>query len=393
MPRPVSVDVVIFGGGIAGLWTLARLRRAGYRAVLLEPRGLGGVQSIAAQGIIHGGAKYALTGSMSESARAIGDMPGLWRDCLEGRGELDLGRVRVLSQHQYLWSTESLGSRMAGFFAGKLMRSRMAPVERMQRPALFQVETFHGNVYSLEEPVLDVPSLMAELVRQQGEACFAIDPGAIEFDRAEPGRLRLGPLTLQAQRLVLAAGAANEALLERLGRDAPRMQRRPLHMLMARGPLPELYAHCLGASANPRLTITSYPVAENDVVWHLGGQVAESGVARDEAAQIAAGRAELAELLPWLDLSDIRWASRRIDRAEIATPGGKRPDSWHVSSDRGVITAWPTKLAFAPRLAADVLACLQQDGIQPSMNVLDVLSDLPRPPLQAPPWDEVAQWS
>lgn len=397
MSDPIPVDVIIFGGGIAGLWTLARLRRAGYGAILLEPRGLGGVQSIAAQGIIHGGAKYALTGSLSESARAIGDMPGLWRDCLEGQGELDLSRVRVLSRHQYLWSTQGIGSKMAGFFAGKLMRSRMAPVDEGQRPALFQAEAFNGNVYSLEEPVLDVPSLMAELVRQYGEACFAVDPEAIDFDAADPGHLQLntpaGPLTLQSRRLILAAGAANESLLSKLGRVVPKMQRRPLHMLMARGPLPELYAHCLGASANPRLTITSYPVAEGDVVWHLGGQVAESGVARDEAEQIAAGRAELAELLPWLDQSDIRWASRRIDRAEIATPGGKRPDSWHVSSERGVITAWPTKLAFAPKLAADVLACLQRDDIRPTEDALEALSGLSRPPLQPPPWDEVAQWS
>ena len=40
-------------------------------------------------------------------------------------------------------------------------------------------------------------------------------------------------------------------------RYAPAMQQRPLHMLMVRGRLPRLYAHCLGASANPRLTVTS----------------------------------------------------------------------------------------------------------------------------------------
>ncbi|MFC1602627.1 NAD(P)/FAD-dependent oxidoreductase [Pseudomonadota bacterium] len=396
MSEQISVDVVIFGGGIAGLWTLARLRQAGYTAILLETSALGGVQTIAAQGIIHGGAKYALTGTASDATQAIADMPQRWRACLAGEGELDLSRVRVLSQHQYLWSTESIGSRMTGFFASKLMRSRMASVEGVDRPKLLQSNSFKGSVYRLEEPVLDVPSLVAELVRQQGDACFQIESDVVRFDAAQPGCVKIttstGSVLIQAQQLVLAAGAGNEALLKQLGREAPQMQRRPLHMLMVRGSLPLLYAHCLGASANPRLTITSYPLAEGEVVWHLGGQVAESGVARDESEHIAAGKAELAALLPWFDLTDIHWATRRIDRAEIATPGGKRPDSWHIHSERGMITAWPTKLAFAPCLATDVLHCLEQGGIKPSGSDT-VPVNLPCAPLAQPPWSEVTRWS
>ncbi len=397
MTASISVDVVIFGGGIAGLWTLARLRQAGYSTVLLESGALGGVQTIAAQGIIHGGAKYALTGAVSDATQAIGDMPQRWRDCLAGKGELDLSRVRVLTQHQHLWSTEGIGSRMTGFFASKLMRSRMSGVEGADRPKLFQSTAFRGSVYRLEEPVLDLLSLVAELVRQYGDACFAVQPEMVQLDPATPGSLKIetptGSLMLQARQLVLAAGAGNEAVLKKLGRKTPQMQRRPLHMLMARGSLPQIYAHCLGTSANPRLTITSYPLAEGETVWHLGGQVAESGVARDETEHIAAGKAELAALLPWLDLTGVRWATRRIDRAEIATPGGKRPDSWHVDSHQGVITTWPTKLAFAPCLATDVLRCLEQSGIDPSGGDCTALADLPKPPLAQPPWDEVKIWN
>jgi len=397
MSARASVDVVIFGGGIAGLWTLARLRQAGYAAILLETNALGGVQTIAAQGIIHGGAKYALTGTLSEATQAIGDMPQYWRNCLAGEGELNLSRVRVLSQHQHLWSTENLVSRMTGFFASKAMRSRMMAVEGGDRPDLFHSSAFKGTVYRLDEPVLDVPSLVSELVRQQGDACFAVQPEMLRLDPENPGCLEIknaaGSLTLQAQQLVLAAGAGNEMLLKRLGRDTPKMQRRPLHMLMARGSLPKLYAHCLGASANPRLTITSYPLAEDETVWHLGGQVAESGVERNEKEHIAAGKAELAALLPWLDMTDVCWSTRRIDRAEIATPGGKRPDSWHVGNEKGVITAWPTKMAFAPCVATDVLHFLEQSDIKPCGDDRKALVNLPHPPLAQPPWDEAKIWN
>ena len=73
-----DLDIAIFGAGIAGLWTLARLRQSGYRVATFERHALGGVQSIASQGIIHGGTKYALTGKLTGSAMAIGEMPGIF---------------------------------------------------------------------------------------------------------------------------------------------------------------------------------------------------------------------------------------------------------------------------------------------------------------------------
>jgi glycerol-3-phosphate dehydrogenase len=388
-----DLDIAIFGGGIAGLWTLARLRRAGYRVALFERRSLGGIQSIASQGIIHGGTKYALTGVLTGSAKAIGEMPGLWRAALAGDGEVDLRGVRVLSSHQHLWSTGSLASGMAGFFAGKVMRSRMEPLPRADFPAPFDSEAFRGQVYRLEEPVLDPASLMQVLAERWGAYCYRL-PEIPGIESTPSGwRLALpGDQRLAARLLVLAAGAGNAELLKALGREGPQMQRRPLHMLMARGNLPSLYAHCLGASANPRLTITSYPAAEGQNVWYLGGEVAEAGTARDPVAQITAGRAELAELLPWLDLAGTEWATLAVDRAEVATPGGRRPDDAFVGIHEGVITCWPTKLAFAPRVASLVIGALAEKGIAPR-SAEGAELPLPRPPLARLPWDEVDRWT
>ncbi len=392
------VDIAIFGGGIAGLWLLARLRKAGFSAVLLETGALGGIQTIASQGIIHGGTKYALTGNLSESAAAIGDMPGLWRECLAGTGELNLETVRVLSDHQYLWSTHNIISRVAGFFASKAMRSRMAPVAGADLPPPFRDRGFDGRLYRLDEPVLDTASLVAELVRQQGEYCYRID-GERTLLTVEDGGARAvltldGGVRLQTKRLILAAGAGNQALLTQLGRAGPEMQRRPLHMVMARGQLPTLYGHCLGSSATPRITVTSYPAGEQEeTVWYIGGQLAESGAERSEQEQIAVARNELRELLPWIDFSRVAWASFRVDRAERKTPGGRRPDSFYIGSERGVVTVWPTKLAFAPRLAQELLFRFQAEGLASGENDVAPLAGLQRPPLARYPWEEVQCWS
>ena len=113
---------------------------------------------------------------------------------------------------------------------------------------------------------------------------------------------------------------------------------------------------------------------------------------RTAAAQIRAGRDELAELLPWVRFDGVEWATLRIDRAEAATAGGRRPDDAFVDSDNGVITCWPTKLAFAPRVAALVATAVSDAGLMPS-DAAGPPADWPHPPLAQLPWDEVKTWT
>src|SRR5690606_31696064 len=121
----IKKDIVLFGGGIAGLWLLDRLRSLGYEAVLLEKTALGAGQSIASQGMIHGGMKYALNGKLGGATEAIADMPELWRQCLHGNGEVDLRGTRLLSDTYYLWPRNSLRSRVAAFLGSKALRGRV----------------------------------------------------------------------------------------------------------------------------------------------------------------------------------------------------------------------------------------------------------------------------
>jgi hypothetical protein len=199
-------------------------------------------------------------------------------------------------------------------------------------------------------------------------------------------------MRVRSRRLVLAAGEGNERLLAQLGRAKPAMQRRPLHMLMLRGALPELYGHCLGAGASPRITITSHPGVDGDRVWYLGGQIAEQGVDRPLREQVAAGRRELVDILPWLDLRETRWAAFRIDRAE-RQHGGRRPERPFLAVRDGVAVAWPTKLAFAPALAGELLDDLVQAGIRPGVPLAGDTLSWPSPPLARLPWEAVREWS
>lgn len=394
MKNSIETDIVIIGGGIAGLWLLNRLRQSGYSAILLETHTLGGGQTHKSQGIIHGGIKYALQGAMTAAAQAIADMPKVWESCLQGKGPIDLSQVPVLSQHQYLWSTGNLSSKITGFFASKTLQGSVQELRTDAYPSIFQHASFKGRVYSLDEIVIDVSTLIRELVKHSQEAIYKIEPlksEHIRFDDA--GRLvhfeihagPLTPLTIHAQKYIFAAGAGNEMLLQPL--KSISMQRRPLHMVLMKTEFDHtLYGHCLGLSTTPRITITTHKAHDGKIVWYLGGQLAEEGVKRTSGEQINEAKKELNELFPWLNFSTSQFVTFHVDRAEPLEQNGKRPDSCFAKEIENVIAAWPTKLALAPRLADTILEIL---NIKPHTSDLRALRAWPFPVPAKPIWDEL----
>lgn len=386
MPTPISTDVLIVGAGVAGLWLNARLRRAGWATVLVEQGSLGGGQTLKSQGIIHGGAKYALHGALTGASEAIADMPRRWREALAGTGELDLRGVRLLSEAHYLWSPGTLAGNLTSFFASKAVRGRVDAVKGDQLPPALQNPGFKGKVYRLAELVVDVPSLVERLGELADGSLLAAEHIEPLQENGNPVGLRVDGRDIRAQRIVLSAGAGNEALLSALGIKQPAMQRRPLHMVMAKGAaLKPLYAHCLGGGPKPRMTVTTHPAPDGQWVWYLGGDLAEAdGVARNEAQQIAAAKQEVSQLLPWVDLTDVHWATLRVDRAEPAQSGLVRPDNAFLAAEGPLLVGWPTKLALAPDFADRVIAALAHDGLRP--GPAPCLPELPRPPLGAAAW-------
>jgi glycerol-3-phosphate dehydrogenase len=389
MSSAISTDVLIVGAGVAGLWLNARLRHQGFSTVVVEKASLGGGQTLKSQGIIHGGAKYALHGALSGASEAIADMPRRWRDALAGKGELNLSGVRLLSEAHYLWSPGTIAGNLTSFFASKAVRGRVDQVKGSDLPPALQDPKFKGKVYRLAELVIDIPSLVKKLAELAGDSLLAgqnIEP--LRQDGELVG-LRVDGRDIHAQRVVLSAGGGMADLLQALNVSQPAMQRRPLHMVLVKGPtLKPLYAHCLGGGPKPRITVTTHPAADGQWVWYLGGDIAEAeGVARTTAEQIAAARKELTNLLPWIDLSQAQFATLRVDRAEPQQSGLVRPDNAFLDVQGRLMVGWPTKLALAPDFADRVLASLSRDDIHPTPQPPH--ADFPKPPLAIPVWDQL----
>jgi glycine/D-amino acid oxidase-like deaminating enzyme len=383
---PVQLDVLIFGGGVAGLWALDELRRAGYTALLLESNALGGGQTVAAQGIIHGGFKYKWTLKGRNSAKAIAAMPSLWRDCIAGHREPKLSGTRVRSEFCYIWGARSQWSRFVAWAAGFGLRVKPRTLPRDEWPAPLKGSA--GRVYQLGEQVIDPVSLVSDFARRNERLIRKFDLSNLNF---EQNQVQIDGLDLHPNFVVFAAGEGNAILREKAGLPASAMQRRPLQMVMVRGKdLPMFFGHCIGGT-KPRATITADVDSAGRTVWQIGGEPAESGVKMSRHDLIRHTKRELTDILPGIDLTGAEWATYTINRAEAATAGGIRPDDAQLIEEGNVLTAWPTKLALAPRLAEQILARIGP----PAGNSSDLrdVQGWPRPAVAPPPWERDVEWS
>lgn len=392
-------DTVIIGGGVAALWTANALKHAGNSVLVLTNAPLGEGQSLAAQGVIHGGLKYAVGGKLTDSSEALAAMPGRWLAAMRGEGSVDLSGARLLCDHQLMWSLPNVVSQVVSFFGSKALRGRSAAIAREDYPAVFDTDEYKGKLFRIDEPVVDPVSIIRELARGVEAETYLVEWGknaSIEAGNGELSAIIVHgddgvPIRICANRYLLAAGAGNGALLSEIGISSPAMQLRPLHQLIIRKRgLPDFYSVCVGTGPKPPLVSTTHVDSEGRTVWYIGGDIAEQqGVARTEAEQIMAGKALFAKLMPWIDLSDAEWFTWRGNRAEPLTGTGDRPPGAYCERIGNLLVAWPTKLALAPNLADQVLrdsgAIAGQTN--PPLALPHPPLALPHPPLGRAPWD------
>ena len=348
-------DVAIIGGGITGLWLLNLLRDRGYQVVLVEKSGLGSGQTLASQGIIHGGVKYTLSAAVTPLSQTTAGMPQRWRDCLAGRGDIDLQSVKVLSDKFYLFTDQRLSSKITAFLGSKALSGKVKPLSGKAIPAAFNECV--ARLYQLEDLVLDTASLLAHLATRHSASIYAREASLMLEGGTLTGLDLASGAQLHAATYILAAGKDNAEFAKQL--DIPvAMQLRPLHQVVVKGShLPPLFAHAvtLSSGTKPALTITSHQVADGKNVWYLGGALAETGVSRSPEEQRSAAQQLLTRLVPWVSLDDCEISTWRVDRAEAAQTRGQLPDSPLVHQVGNVLLCLPTKMTLVPLLGDMVL--------------------------------------
>lgn len=371
-----KTDILIYGAGIAGLWLFHTLKRARYDVLLLEKNAIGGGQSIASQGIIHSGLKYALAGKVNELARSIGSMPDRWRDALDGKGPVDLSpaKDKIFSQNLLIPSGP------LGGLVESLSKTALGNVKKIppaQWPSAISSSGFDGALMEMGEPVLDIPAVIRALAEPYKN-----------FIRRDNGT------KIESSITIYTAAAGNESAAQQNGHAAGlETQKRPLLMgLMKNAPF-ALHAHLVGPSEKPAATVTTHKTTDGTLVWYVGGAVAERAKESDPSQVYNAIRKALAKYMPGLDLSSIEWAVFPIDRIEgKSKTGGWLPDTPTIHEAGNTLYCWPTKLTFAPLLADMVMEKIEKAGIKPSQRQTADWSFLPEADYATAPWDS-AKWT
>lgn len=378
----MNTDIIIIGGGIAGLWTLHKVQSLGFKAVLIENNSFGAGQTILSQGIIHGGLKYAIKGIINEDSRTLSNIPNLWQTCFDGKGEIDLSEVEILAKGQYMWSAEFLAAGLNTLFASKSLNSQVKKIEKLDWPQVIKSAKIYGNLYQLNEQVVNVPSLLKALVKNQNGNCIKVQSCTPIYDGQTINKLKIKvdgqEYIIKAQSYIFCAGNGNQEFTNN-------MQQRPLHMVaVSSKELPTLYGHCLGNGSTPRLTITTH-FSNNLPTWYLGGKLAEDGPKYSSEIQIQKTKKELRIIFPKLNLDEADWKTIKVSRAEAKQPSGQKPSNATATKQANSIIAWPTKLALAPMLAKEIGEML--NDLTPSNSIASSFSHFPTPDIAKPFWE------
>lgn len=390
----MRLDALIFGGGAAGLWLLDRLSRDGHHVLLLESGALGSGQTVASQGILHSGTTYSSAGQTPKSIRNQRSLTQFWQDSLLGRATPNLSKTRLRSGHCFLWQAESLAGR-----PGKPAARLSASIDHEIVPASDRPDVLRylcTPVVRIPELVIDPRSLIQDLSSQYADRILLIDDKrGLEFRLDSPGEVtavRLSSpsdgstLELHPRQVILTAGNGNPRLRKLAGLSSDVVHRRPLHMILVRGDLPELNGHAIDG-ADPRLTITSDRDETGRIIWQIGGRIAEEGAVLNPRDLAERAHRELSSLLPNLDLSRVDWATYTVERAEAATTNGAAPKNIQVLCAGNVTSGWPTKMVLAPVLAQEIARRATSPYFSAKFDT-SRFADWPRPTVARYPWME-----
>ena len=387
----MRLDLLIFGGGAAGLWCLDRFRRAGYLAILLESMALGCGQTIQAQGIIHGGGKYALRGVRDFTAvRSTKAMPERWRRSLAGEIEPDLRAAQVLSDRCHLWlPSGSMAARALSWgFMPLLAKGGLLSTPPQQLPASMWPEALRGSalaVYALAEPVVATGSLLDALASPYRKCILSYDVSDLQFAGEQ---VHIADALFQPRSIVFAAGEGNAELMRRAGIRGDLMQRRPLKMVLLRGTaLPVLFGHCI-MRGKTQLTITT----PTHGIWQVGGEIAEH-LAHQENLENGRQSAmkELRRCLPGLDFSGVEYRYLPGYSGRSKNCGTKAPKWSSRLGRRSRNSCWLAHQALDGADSGGRNFRLGARGTQTTGDYEEPSVPWPTPPVARYPWEEV-EW-
>jgi hypothetical protein len=271
-----------------------------------------------------------------------------------------------------------------------MLQGDVSALGKSEWPAAFHALEYKGSVRELRETIIDVKSAVNALAAPLQDAAFACRTLRYEVVEGKIAAIIIDEsVRLLAKLVVCAAGVGNEQAAAALDFPAPATQRRPLRQMLIKGPPWKLYGHCIVADPKPRVTVTSHSLPDGTGVFYLGGGIAEKAcklVTEQDSINFAIS--EMSAVFPKVDWAQYEWAVWDVDRAEPHQSVRFMPSEPTVTVKENCLLCWPTKMVFAPALAARIVF-----EVEERITASDEAPALPLSDAQVGkyPW-ELANW-
>jgi len=376
----IRVDVLIMGGGIQGLWLLRDLVGAGYSAVLLEIRALGGEQTCHSHVYLHRGYNY----QRIELIKALGKAHQRWEHCLKTdplpgpkpvlgfTNPADCEKKKKAWEHAGLKAPEPLSeAEWSVPLRGGSIKSCWSTDEEYADATVLVSALMQGleEHTSRIERVLDMTLSMVELDRYTR---FEVTEVKI---RLPSGKV----VAVQPSAVVFAAGYGNQQLLNFLARYeelkpafANQQQVRKGHMLVVEGSIEPL---CGIFSFGEEHELFIVPRTHKErTIWLISDNRSPALSSVEDYFGRCHVRQWLPRVLAGLDnlapdyfkddkKAQLRWGVYEAPKAEGRQAGNLPPEHvvLHHRSVPNVWAVWPTKLTLAPLASQEVVAEIECD--------------------------------
>ena len=282
-------------------------------------------QTLASQGMIHGGLKYALTGLLSNESEAIAEMPFRWRNCLHSkRQRLICVALKILSNNYYMYSSKI--GKLASFFASKALRGRIEKVAHDDKPEVFN--QFKGLLYKLNDLVLNTESLLRELLSGLEDRVFKLECSDKTVKKIDRGyQLNLSDTKIETDTLINCSGNGTQSLLETLNISEFNIQNRPLKQIIVDAPQDlNMFAHCLTNLSSTEPQNDHHNPPEKEKIWYIGGRLATEGAHLSDDVLIQKAKAELKHMCILAKPKEGVYENSSNRRVEPHTKNQRKPD-------------------------------------------------------------------
>jgi glycine/D-amino acid oxidase-like deaminating enzyme len=385
MPTSDSTQVIIVGGGIAGVGTAAALSRAGVPVIMLESGHIGQKASTLNQGWLHSGGIFAKDDPLlaQQCWHSLQETLAICPNCVEPDHD---GMYYILSRTETLAASWLNAWNAAGIPVREVSRSRVLREVRGINPELLK------HTFLLPDRAIRPHVLLEELAAAAANSGCEIRTGTTVVEVVQEDQRVRGVRTatgefLAGSHVILATGTVkNHPMLPERNRYVPHQS--SVEQV-------ELKAHLI--AIRPDLTRMPFVVVDRHMLNHLPHlqtSVFESGIWAKTASsegnvvdpdRMAALWQDLKELFPSMNISeysDVReWAGSTTQLLQVdqIVPGiAPRPAVIDLGANGGPQNVWRIatgKMTLWPIVAEEIRQRL--------------LGTLGRGPIQsaAPPWE------